>query len=244
MLMNISRLISSLLDFQNIFFTCKTGKGCGIEVHFSKSLSVSLFNANFAATEVLAFEIARNSLEAHLLEACRPPSESAPTFVVDLREVIRADFSVCILCTRGNINIHLFKPERSSAESYLNTLAGCGIEALIHETIIEEFMNGNLSSTCIDHVNIRASDLSSVTGAVITQKLADHYFIACRMTKKDCVPQVGSSKHHVTILDKTRFDKEIASFEWDSCIRQNSAHAAYDKLVLILKDFKEACQRK
>lgn len=230
-----------LPGYSKHFLTRKNSRGGGIAVFIKHSLFVSNINIVFSSAEALAFELTKNDLVTRLLVVYRPPSENALCFIEEMREVCRKTFSSGNLCIIGDFNIDLLRSERSAVEQYLNALSEFGIEPLIWEPTREEFLKDNLTRTCIDHVNVRASDLSCAAGAVIMQKLADHYFVVGQLTKSNSL-QSGHT-HSVTILDKKKFDKKIASFDWNSFILDNNNATAYDNFVRTLGQMKEACKK-
>lgn len=81
------------------------------------------------------------------------------------------------LCLVGDRNIDIFKPSKSVVCDYLSLLADNGIRTTIPNPIRKEVVNGNLVSSCLDHINVRTTD-ASIHAAVIRRKLANHYFFA------------------------------------------------------------------
>lgn len=73
------------------------------------------------------------------------------------------------LCLVRHINIDILEPSKLVVCDYLSLLAGNGIRTTIQNPIRKEVVSGNLVSSCLDHINIRAID-ASIHPAVIRKK--------------------------------------------------------------------------
>lgn len=82
------------------------------------------------------------------------------------------------LCLVGDINISFLAPTKSDPCDYLNVLSKLQIECIIEAPTREEFYGGKFIASCIDQVNIRASNATFMS-AMVAQNLADHYFVGC-----------------------------------------------------------------
>lgn len=82
-------------------------------------------------------------------------------------------------CLVGDLNIDTAKQDRSEVCDYLNILTNEGVECVINVPTREQSLVDKLVSLSIDHICVRARN-TVVTSSVISQKLADHQFIACQ----------------------------------------------------------------
>lgn len=98
----------------------------------------------------------------------------------------------------------------------MNLLANFGIENTIVAPIREEFLNDELVTSCIDHLNFRTPDFNSVKAFVITNKLADHYFIGVRIYSSEHGQSHFSESRFVNILKGSSFNDLVYSYGWVS----------------------------
>lgn len=96
-------------------------------------------------------------------------------------------------------------------------------------------MSDNLVISCLDHINIRNLGAPNKS-TVITKKLADHYFVACRLSIDVISEPVEQSQ--LTVIDSRHLDKLISAYNWDMLIETCNYQDAYSKLVDILSNFK------
>lgn len=158
------------------------------------------FSASFSNAECIAINISNGSYSWCLLAVYRPPSENVNLFIQDLHSVLSDLFADRQLCIIGDVNIDIENQKKSRVENYSNTLALFGIESTTDIHTREEFLNGNFVSSCIGHINIRASNYL-INSAVITYNLADHYFTACQCMPSGCNSYTNPVRSCITITD-------------------------------------------
>ncbi|XP_026680049.1 uncharacterized protein LOC113467819 [Diaphorina citri] len=73
----------------------------------------------------------------------------------------------------GDINICLKK--KSTCVRYVNMLNNHTLVPLIYEYTREEVLAGNVTKSCIDHINVRMKREYNYSSSVITDKVADHF---------------------------------------------------------------------
>lgn len=120
--------------------------------------------------------------------------------------------SLGLFCMVGGINIDLLKDEKSELCEYLNTLASIGIESTISVPTRKEVMAGRLVSSCINNILVRPLGVT-VKSAVISQKLADHYFFGCQMAQHDAPVITPKDWQTINIIDKTTVDNLTSSYD-------------------------------
>lgn len=150
----------------------------------------------------------------------------------------------------GDINIDLLKDKKSELCEYLNTLAGIGIGSTISVPTRKEVMAGRLVSSCIDHISVRQSG-ATVKTAVISQELADHYFVGCQTGWHDAPVITPKDRQTINIIDKTTTDNLTSSYDWNTflvsvsntfLVSWSSAHV-YAKFVDVHNSFMLKAQR-
>lgn len=140
-----------------------------------------------------------------LLALYRPPSSNCSGFLEELRENLGELSNEAHLYLVGDINIDTLKTSKNYACDYLSLLAEHGIIPTVQSATREEVLNENLVSSCLDHINVRAPD-ASIHSAVILQKLADHYFVACKSVFPSTKGYNFESACRLERVDFTTFD--------------------------------------
>lgn len=232
----------SLPGYRGTFYTRDMGHGGGIAVFVSDKWSFSNISLTFAQAEFIALSVENSINSICLLAMYRPPSTNIGSFLVELEENISDLSSYGQLCIIGDFNIDILNGSKSNVCNYLNTLATHGIESVINCPTREEFLLGRLVSSCIDHINLRTSS-TIVKSAVIKEKLADHYFVACRWSIGVLKSRETSGRINVTGIDTTAFDKLVSAFDWNHFLRTVNYTDVYPKFVLVFKQFYERCRR-
>lgn len=80
--------------------------------------------------------------------------------------------------------------------------------------------------------------------AVVSEKLADHYFIACQISSKNKVKDSDKSLTEITITDQVQFDKLIDNYDWNGLLSTVEAPKLYDRLVELFSEFSSLCTKK
>lgn len=121
-----------------------------------------------------------NSCHSVCLSALyRPPSSHCTNFLAQLKENLGELSNEAHLRMAGDLNIDTLRISKSFVCEFVSLLAENGIIPTILSPARDDVLNGNLVSSCLDHVNVRVSH-ASIHCAVILQKLPDHYFVACK----------------------------------------------------------------
>lgn len=178
---NVSRTKINLNGYSAFFRTCQLGRGGGIAVFIRNKWIVSHITAQFDSAECVALKIYYGNCTITLLGLYRPPSANVLSFLTELKynlEELRGEGNICFI---GAFNIDSLKSTKSSVWDYLTLLSSYGIECRILAPTQQEIINEKLVSSCIDQIYIRSS-YRSAKSTVISQKLADHYFITCQLS--------------------------------------------------------------
>lgn len=225
-----------LPGFQNYFYTRQNARGGGIAIYVKEFWTVEEVEMQFTSSESIALKVFNAIHSIYLITLYRPPSSNCTTFLEELKENLKTLTTESHLCMVGDVNIDTLKNSKPVVCDYLSLLSENGIHSTIQSSTREEVLNQKLVSSCLDHVNVRTSD-ASVQSSVISQKLADHYFVTCRYT--------FFSKHHKEIqsicqvekLDINRFDRLIKAFDWSEFMSSVDTISLYPKFIEIIKRF-------
>ncbi|CAN7992890.1 unnamed protein product, partial [Ixodes hexagonus] len=119
---------------------------------------------------------------------------------------------------------------------------------MIHAPTREQLINDNLVKSCLDHIYVRAPNIS-LSSCVISQRLADHYFVACRFSACPSLsvsrPSEGEVKHdkiRISIINQRNLDDLITGFDWLTLIEHNPPEKVYEKFCEQLTIFEKLSQ--
>lgn len=226
----------SLPGYREFFHTRSGRTGGGIAIFVKESWVTELLTVTFVHAECIALKISNSLYSVTLLAVYRPPSASVTSFLEELRSNL-AEFSIAEqFCVLGDINIDTLKPAKTTVCDYLNILSEFGLDCTIQAPTREEFFNGRFVSACLDHINVRAYGLI-VKSAVISQKLADHYFTAVQLISNTPSKYVGLETRQIEVIDRHLFDKLISGYEWDILMRSFSQEELYSKFIHVWQKF-------
>lgn len=110
------------------------------------------------------------------------------------------------------------------------------MECFINAPTREEIRLDRLVSSSIDHICIRARN-TEVMSSVITQKLANNFFIACQSGKIAGSKLETDNKRRIEIIDNKVLDRLISSYDWVSV----SQFYVYARFAQCIKSF-NGCQ--
>lgn len=232
-----------LPGYQARFFTRVGRRGGGIAIFFKSHWAATAIQINFTAAEFLALRLDSAGSSVSLLAIYRPPSENPQSFLGELRDNLAQLQSCSNVCLIGDFNIDLLKSSKPIVSNYLNLLAEHGIESVVNKATREEMMLGKCTASCLDHVLIRAIDYEDVNSVLITEKIADHYFVGCQISSPEVLKPTETSTF-IEIFDRTRFDRLVSEFNWNSVLMLSCPIKAYERFTQVFSEFKEASKKK
>lgn len=203
----------TLPGYQSSFSLRDQRLGGGIAVYVKDTWCTNPFSVSFSSAECLGLEIVSDVSRISILAVYRPPSQNVLVFLDELKSTLTNLNLVDNFILVGDFNIDTLKPSRSSVCDYLTLLSTYGLECLVQAPTREEFLGGSLVSSCIDHINVRASD-AEIRAAVISQKLADHYFVACQLSFQIPVSRGNGWPLQIELVDRRCFDSLVQSYDW------------------------------
>ncbi|CAN7949141.1 unnamed protein product, partial [Ixodes pacificus] len=226
----------SLPGFEAFFLTRNSSRGGGIAVYVKETSSAITLHIKLKHAECLTLKLCKNNFVVSPLAVYRPPSENVRNFLDELSASLETMVPTDKLCIVGDINIDLLKPFKSAVCDSLIILANYGIDSVIQTPTREEYLSNQMVSSCIDHINIRNSGVP-ILSAVINHKLADHYFVACRIYA-EFISEHLERQNQISIMNTSNFDRLISRYDWNRVIENYNYHDAYLKLVEIFSSFR------
>lgn len=220
----------------------KIRKGGGVMVFYRNSFIMENMSYNLDECENVYFELTHSEtrIKFSILAIYRSPKFDIDKFLNDfdflLSNGIRKDSSLIII---GDININTLKKTNKSSR-YLNILYDNTVLPTINYSTREELRDGLLTESCIDHANIRLKNNHfTYSSAVIYDKLADHYFIALKISRKTNVV-TRKPPEYVKIIDNRKVQAEIEKENWSPLEHSNNPNELYmyvvNKLNLIYEN--------
>lgn len=231
-----------LSGFHDYFCTRQNTRGGGIGVFIKDSWSTSKVDVSFMYSESLILKISNAIHTVCLLALYRPPSFSCTNFIAELKRNLERLSNETHLCLVGDINIDTLSPSKSIVCDYLSVLCETGITSTIQGPTREEVLNNNLVSACLDHINIRTSD-STVHSAVISQKLADHYFVACQFAFFSRKSTDVNRMCRLERLDLKMFDRFIKDYDWEGFLSSVDRGNLYRKFIDVVVHFRNNARK-
>lgn len=197
-------------------------KGGGVLVFYKTCWEIEDLKYNLDEAENLNLRITNkdHNVSFVILAIYRSPKNNLPKFLSDLNFWLtngcKKEENVVMI---GDINICILK-KTSMNTSYLNTLYNSSLVPFISSPTREEMLDGVPTVSCLDHINLRLKrrDLSA-SSAVICDKLADHYFIACRIQFTTPDPASLARRRNppiVEIIDNREAQRKIELVDWES----------------------------
>lgn len=226
-------------NFQAFSYTRQGRKGGGIAVFVKDAWTVSQLPVCFTQAEVLALRLSGPDQSLVLLSVYRPPCCNGRLFLAELDAAMSSfalDEHVCML---GDINIDTLRPTMRLVADYLDILSKWGMEDFIRKPTREEFLSGQLVTSCIDHINIRAGDLVAQS-AIVETKLADHYFVCCSLTQLSKPLSVTHARKVISVTDPRQFDRLVGQYDWAHFLSTVPPPQIYENLVEVF----DACREK
>jgi hypothetical protein len=166
----------SIEGFDKLLKCRKNGRGGGgIMFFYREDIEVERLQFDFSYAEILTVKLTTKTEQFLFVSIYRPPSTNINEFNTELDNWLKQDQikNERNLIMAGDVNICYLNGSYGSTE-YLDILYSNGIQNTIDSPTREELLNETITSTCLDHINIRMPKLNH-NSFVIECKIADHY---------------------------------------------------------------------
>jgi hypothetical protein len=214
---NISEveIINYSLPGYESFSQCRpTGRGGGVLLFYKNYLKIENLPVQFLTAELMMFKLDLKNTNTFILVFYRPPSSNVNHFNSELETLLSSDLlnnNENIIMV-GDLNI-CYLSETYGAMDYVNVLHSYGLHYTITEPTRIEFMNNNLVSSCIDHLNARLHNIQ-YKSFTIEIKVADHYFIGVSLSDENIARNIYKETAHIEIISDRLVSQGIEQSNW------------------------------
>uniref|UniRef100_A0A8D8ZAB3 Endonuclease/exonuclease/phosphatase domain-containing protein n=1 Tax=Cacopsylla melanoneura TaxID=428564 RepID=A0A8D8ZAB3_9HEMI len=214
---------------------CRVNRnGGGIMLFYRDKYQIEDYDYNLDEAENIFIKLKnrKNNIIWHILAIYRSPKLIQNRCLDDLnfwlQNGVKKDDNIIIV---GDINICIMK-KNSDNTKYLNTLYNNMLVPLIKSPTREETLAGSPTISSIDHINVRMKRQFVYTASVITDKVADHYFIALRISRvnNNNLNYAQSNSFKTVIINRT-VQEQIEDTDWSSLNNINDPCEIYDKML-------------
>lgn len=247
---NVNEVEASVYNIQNFLKVVKCRKhrrGGGIILFYKDTFYAEQINYSFEESENINIKIKniKNKRVYIILAIYRPPNNDIKNFIMEtdwwLRNATKKTDSVIMI---GDMNICV-KKKNATNTLYLNTLYGNEFLPTINKITREEYLNDKLTSSCLDHINIKLKYKYDISSSVIHEKLADHYFVALQIYQDVQANEEKKRENNKTtvveILHTKKINKEINEYKWEDLQEIEDTDKLYEKIVEIFQNIYEKC---
>ncbi|KAI5751442.1 hypothetical protein M8J77_007487 [Diaphorina citri] len=143
----------------------------------------------------------------------------------------------------GDLNICTLKRSSVNAD-YINMLSNYLFLPVIHTATREEMRDETLTTSCVDHINIKLEKSLKISSSVIMEKPADHWFIGCRVTKNGApLPQEEKKTTIIETVNSRKVQQEIELTSWDNFKHIEDPEEMYRSIVSTFNNIYEKSKR-
>ncbi|KAL1448505.1 hypothetical protein WDU94_005619 [Cyamophila willieti] len=223
--------------------------GGGVIVFYRDCIHIEYLEYNFDEAENINIKLTHldTKFKCTVLVIYRPPKNNRERFLNDLnfwlQNGVKKDENLIMI---GDINICTLK-RNSNNTRYLNVLNNSTlVPTIIKKPTREEMVEGSPTTSCIDHINVRINNKNQydAISSVIPDKLADHYFITLRVTKRVNEPIRSKSPELIDIIDNRIVDSKILATNWEELKKIDNPTELHNKVILQFNEIYESATKK
>ncbi|KAL1448412.1 hypothetical protein WDU94_012393 [Cyamophila willieti] len=237
-----------LENFKQLSICRASRKGGGVMMFYRDTFQVDNLSYNFDEAENLAIKLTHSAhkIEWLILAIYRSPKSILNKFLDDidfwLRNASKKTDNIIMI---GDINVCI-KNKNSTNLRYLNMLYSNTLVPLINDITREEVIDGRLTLSSIDHINVRMKRDFNYTATIITDKVADHYLVAL------CISKAGMQRSNAQngplykqIIDNRKIQHEIDSTDWIAIKNKcaDNPEKLYEEIVHKFSDIYESSKK-
>jgi hypothetical protein len=229
------------LEGYNIYTrTREDRRGGGLLIYTKPELLTEKLNTRGHTSEILHIMTRNFRNPLHILAIYRPPSASKTGFIQELDGILgnipRTDNIIII----GDININILLNDNIT-ENYKTVLCDRALECVINECTREEILDGQLVTSCLDHVWVRAAgDLRAAGAHMLTCKVSDHYLVGVSISTSAATGTVrpvrngnGMERRTREVLNNRLVKAELQKVDWSEVYEIQCPKTMYEKIHLI-----------
>lgn len=208
--------------------------GGGVVIFFKNKFTIETIDYSLDEAENIFLKVCHPERKVNfiVMAVYRSPKRNLDRFLSDLsfwlKNALSRDDQVIMI---GDINICTLK-KSSKNNRYLTILNNNTMLPSVTVPTREEMVEGVLTISCIDHVNHRLNRFY-YTGstAVITDKLADHYFTAFQVNSKQENLNPNTRRRepeYIQVINKRKVQEKIERENWDTLKQIENPTEQYD----------------
>lgn len=221
-------------NYTSYSITRKKQKGGGICVYIRTSLIFEKSSEeSFLSYELLSGFIHTKTDNIHIYIIYRPPKTKQTVFLQELDQLLRHAPERERAILMGDINIDLMERSNTIVNTYEDLLSNYGYERYIYGYTREEFRNGILSQSCLDHIFVK-NEKCEVLSGIITHKLADHYFVS--VSYQDLLLKSDVLLSFISVLNNKSIQNDLIAVNWSELVNLDCPIVLYNTLVKIFQD--------
>lgn len=221
----------------NSIFKCRTkGRGGGIVVFYRDNLVCSHLDLDveFTHAEALLLKFVFHKLEFVLSSIYRPPKNNINHFNTELEAIISLDpIKKENLIMIGDINL-CYLSGTYAAQNYLDILYNHSILNTIEKPTRSEYYNNRLTSTCLDHVNVRLNinrPKLRYTLFIVEEKIADHFWTGTIINQRQGNETQFINKTCKDFVSLRKVNEGIQAENWWPLLDLTDPNAIYEGIV-------------
>lgn len=216
----------------NCILKCRpNGKGGGILIMYRNYLDVSNLDLDFVfgSAEYIFTKINIGKECLIMASLYRPPSQNVNVYNHELEEFLNLELvkNCKNLIIIGDINLCYLSGVYGS-DIYLDILYSNGLLNTITEPTRTEFNNNRLTSTCLDHINVRLAQ-NRCTSFIVEEKIADHFWIGVKIKFKEAKKMMGT--YYKEVLLTKKINQGIEHENWWPILDINDPEEIYHTIV-------------
>jgi hypothetical protein len=218
--------IDNYICYANCNDTYRAG---GIAVYVKDNINVCHDKYNFDSADGIGLSFKINSLKIRLLAFYRFTGVPIDLFLTELRDSLVFIEDECVIYT-GDINIDLTSP-LDIVDRYKFLMNSNGFDSYINApTRVSE-----RSSSCLDHIFIRASpkiqNTCNFNGLILDNHISDHAMIELfAYIPKDNNENSGTTESK-KIIDNNKFRNAILNANWSDIYECTDVNVAFKKFI-------------
>lgn len=227
-------------NFHQFSFSRSSRKGGGIIVYVRDSFKTERLFYTFDETENVILKITNmlTKEEITLISIYRPPNNNVSRFIQDLnwwlQMTVKKNETVIML---GDMNVCTIKRNNVNS-NYLNVLYNNNLIPTVKRPTRECILGDNVTSSCIDHINVKIKNYNLLTSVIIEERIADHYMTGIMISKeKPVYIQKENDVKVVQVIIEKKLHEEINKLHWEECNNIDDPtllyEAIYDKFKIL-----------
>lgn len=223
----------------------ETKKGGGIIIYAKENLNFDVDIIDTSAAETLRVKLKAEKKFLHVIATYRPPGTNKLRFLKELNIIVKEIPPLDDVVVIGDMNIDILGDKiNKTTTRYKNILCASGLQCAIPSTEItrEQIVEGQLVTSCIDHLWVRASCAQRIDAHMLTCNISDHHMVGLRL---DIQPDKNQPYDNNVIrygLNNKKVREKLDLVNWSELLTIECPLIIYEKLGNIFGNIYEECK--